>query len=153
MKSLRVLCDALVHLLVAAGTDSSPVHDLAQEAGDAADQGLGLIRHWETRGVRHFRPLAARLHRFGAQLYLIHQPHFLAEFLLEPIDPASGPGAITDDPALHAFAVEYATEALETLRTTSLVHLNDYDRGRLLEAFQSLQSALARLAELSPASS
>lgn len=150
LKSLRVLCDALGHLLVAAGTDSSLVHALAQEAGDAADQGLALVRHWEARGARHYRHLAARLHRFGAQLYLIHQPHFLAEFLLEPIDPESGPGAITDDPVLHAFAVEYAADALETLRTTSLVHLSDYDRGRLLEASLSLQSATARLAQLSP---
>ncbi|MBS0633273.1 MAG: hypothetical protein JSS11_15285 [Verrucomicrobia bacterium] len=150
LKSLRVQCDALGHLLVAAESDITTVRTFAQEAGDAADQGLALVRQWEARGFRHFRHLAARFHHFGAQLYLVHQPHFLAEFLLEPIDPEKGPGAITDEPALHTFAVEYATRALEALRATSLQGLTDYDRGRLVEASQELQSALARLPSLRP---
>lgn len=150
LKSLRVQCDALGHLLVAAGTDLATVRALAQEASDAADQGLALVRVWEARSFRHFRHLAARFQHFGAQLYLIHQPHFLAEFLLEPLEPEKGPGAITDDRALHVFAVEFATHALETLRSTSLLGLSDYDRGRLLEASQELQSALTRLATLRP---
>lgn len=150
LKSLRVQCDALGHLLVAAGNDIDTVRALAQEAGDAADEGLALVRQWEARGFRHFRHLAARFQHFGAQLYLIHQPHFLAEFLLEPIDPDKGPGVITDEPALHTFAVEYATRALEALRATSLQGLSDYDRGRLLEASHELQAALIRLNQLRP---
>ncbi len=148
LKARRVQCDALGHLLVAAGTDRAAIHLLADEAGEAADQGLALVRHWEFHGVKIFRPLAARLYRFGARLCLIHQPHFLAEFLLESLDPARAPGALAGDPELHAFAAEFIPHALATLRATSLVGLAPTQAQRLHEAVRDLESAQARLAEL-----
>ncbi len=150
LKSRRVLCDAIGHLLVIAGSDALTVDTLAHEAADAADDGLALVRHWETRGVRDFRPLAARLYYFGAQLCLIHQPHFLAEFLLEPLDPAHSPGALTDEPALHTFAAEFLAHALQTLRARPLVGLTHAEQNRLLETSRDLQAAAHRLAELRP---
>ena len=59
------------------------VHD----ATDLADEGLGLVRAWERRGVDRFRNLAADLFRFGARVYAYYQPHFLLEFFNEQLDP------------------------------------------------------------------
>lgn len=148
LKARRVQCDALGHLLVAAGTDRTALHTLADEATEAVDQGLALVRHWEVHGVKIFRPLAARLYRFGARLGLIHQPHFLAEFLLESVDPTRAPGAIAGDSELHAFAVEFIPHALATLRATSLVGLAPTQAQRLHEAVSDLEIAQARLTEL-----
>jgi hypothetical protein len=57
------------------------------EATDLADEGLGLVRKWEQRGVDRFRDLASDLFRFGGRVYAYYQPHFLQEFLSEQIDP------------------------------------------------------------------
>jgi len=150
LKARRVQCDALGHLLVIASTQRAPTQPLADEAADAVDQGLALVRHWEFHGVQHFRPTAARLYRFGARLSLIHQPHFLAEFLLESIDPTRAPGALTGDTELHAFAAEFIPHALATLRATSLIGLAPAQAQRLHEAVRDLESAQARLSELRP---
>lgn len=148
LKARRVQCDALGQLLVTASTRREPTQPLATAAADAADQGLALVRHWEFHGVRHYRPVAARLYRFGARLGLIHQPHFLAEFLLESIDPASAPGALTGDTELHAFAAEFIPHALATLRATSLVGLAPAQAQRIHEAVRELETAQIRVTEL-----
>lgn len=147
LKARRVQCEALGHLLVA-GPDRATVRSYADEAGETVDEGLALVRHWEFHGVQHYRPVAARLYRFGARLGLIHQPHFLAEFLLESLDPARAPGALTGETELHAFAAEFILHALATLRATSLVGLAPAQAQRLHEAVRDLEAARARLVEL-----
>jgi len=137
LKARRALCDAIGQLLVSAGDATG---ELAEEAADTADSGLTLVRHWEARGVREFRPLALRLYRFGARLCLVHQPHFLAEFLLESLTPDA-------DPALHAFAAEFIPDALAALRATSLVGLTPHHQQRIHEAVRELAAASARLTE------
>ena len=62
---------------------SEDVHD----ATDLADEALSLVRHWEQRGITHFRHLASDLFRFGVRVYLRYQPHFLNEFVRENMDP------------------------------------------------------------------
>lgn len=143
----RARCDALGHLVFAV-SDPTLAHDLASEAGDLVDDGLALVRHWEQRGVPHFRPLGARLYHFGAQLYRLHQPHFLAEFLLEHLDPARSPGATPDDPALHATAAEAIAAALQTLRAPRLIRAEDPATLRQIETLRALQSAEQHLSEL-----
>src|SRR5690606_25640664 len=88
LKARRALGEAIGHLLVATDAERDAADLLADEAGEAMDGGLALVRHWESHGVTQHRELAARLYRLGAQLYLAHQPHFLAEFLLENLDSA-----------------------------------------------------------------
>ncbi|MBP6506280.1 MAG: hypothetical protein KA257_01835 [Opitutaceae bacterium] len=149
LKARRALCDAIGHLLVAAGSDQAAVGTLATEASDAIDHGLALVRHWEFHGIQTHRALANRLYRFGAQLYLIHQPHFLAEFLLESLDPPAAPGALADDPRPQAFAAEFVLHALTTLRATSLVGLSLAEQARLHGAVIELEAAALKIAGLS----
>lgn len=143
----RARCDALGHLVFAV-SDPALSRELADEAGDLVDDGLALVRHWEQRGIPHFRPLAARLYHFGAQLYRFHQPHFLAEFLLEHLDPEQSPGATPDDPALYATATEAIAATLQSLRAPRIVRADDPATQRQIETLRSLQAAEQRLAEL-----
>lgn len=83
LKARRALCDAVGQLIVAPGADQDA---LAREASDLVDDGLALARHWTQLGAPRPRELAVRLFRFGARLYRLHQPHILAEFLLENLD-------------------------------------------------------------------
>lgn len=66
------------------------------DATDAVDDGLQLVRQWEKKGVPRFRDLACDLFRFGA---LVYQTHFLSEFLRENNDPRnSSPGYVKSLP-------------------------------------------------------
>jgi hypothetical protein len=86
LKARHVLCQIAGRRLSAQAereTVMSDVHD----ATDLADEGLGLVREWERRGIDRFRNLASDLFRFGARVYACYQPHFLHEFLSEQLDP------------------------------------------------------------------
>src|SRR6478736_8857712 len=95
LKARRALGDALGRQLVMPGADQD---NIAREASDIVDDALALIRHWSTRPGASFYVLAMRFFRFGVQLYRFHQPHFLAEFIVENLPPA--------DPAFQAIALE-----------------------------------------------
>jgi hypothetical protein len=85
LKARHVLCHIAARRLSArteGETNMANVHD----ATDLADEGLGVVREWERRGVDRFRNLASDLFRFGARVYAYYQPHFLHEFLSEQLD-------------------------------------------------------------------
>ena len=144
LKARRVLCEAIGHRLVAAGIDREVVAALADEADTVIARGLDLARHWETRGCREFQPLAGRLLLFGARLFLIHQPQFLAEFLLEQSVPAGQDAPLTTA-ALRAVAAEFIPDALDTLRSTSLLGLSEREQERIHRAADALTAAAATL--------
>lgn len=147
LKARRVWCDAIGQLLVANTTALSP-DALAAEAGDAVDDALALARRWETRGVRSFRPVAARLFYFGAQLCRLHQPQFLAEFLLEHLDPVRTPDARPEASGLEVAAAA-VTQALRDLqdRQERLI-VGNPETDRQVRIWRTLKSAEVRIAEL-----
>jgi tetratricopeptide (TPR) repeat protein len=147
LKARRAQCDAIGQLLVANTTGLS-TDALAAEAGDAVDAGLALIRHWERQGLTCFRPLAVRFFHFGTQLYRLHQPHFLAEFVLENLDPAHSPGAMPGIEALHPIATNAMATALDGLRERRLILTDDAESSRLLRTWQDLQAVRTRLTVL-----
>ena len=83
--------------------------------------------------------------------YLSHQPHFLAEYLLENLDPARTPDAIRGNPALYSTAESIITEALRAFETTRHVTLDMPHVERHLETLGELRTAAQRLAELQAA--
>lgn len=87
LKARRAVCDALGRIIVAPNADQKQVASLAS---DLVDESLELVRHWNAREAGAFREIGARLFRYGAQLYRIHQPQFLAEFVEENLAAAPG---------------------------------------------------------------
>ncbi|MEO6875194.1 MAG: hypothetical protein ABI222_10280 [Opitutaceae bacterium] len=148
LKARRVLCEALGHLLFSSGSNEAIVTLLADTASDAVDSGLGLARHWEKLGAPHFRPLAIRLFHFGAQLYQLHQPQFLAEFLLENLAPPQAPPAWSASEEFHSVAVESLARARQAIGRRPVTHLDSTATDRLLEISRSLARAEQRLTSL-----
>ena len=149
-KARRVLCDALGHLLTIHESAHLPLGPLTTEASDTVDAGLTLARHWETQGVLYFRPIAVHLFRFGTQLYRFNQPHFLAEFILENLDPEISAGSLPVDGEFHLIAIEAITRSLDTLRRQPGLIFDHPDNDRRVQTWRDLKAAEARLAELRP---
>jgi hypothetical protein len=145
--SHRAHCDAVGQLFYATD-DEELLRGLTEEASDSVDDALALARHWEQQSVQNLRPIAARIYHFGAQFYRLKQPHFLAEFLLEHLDPAQTPGAVPDDPMLYAIAEEAVAYAQQALQTTRVFDATQPAAVRQLETSRDLKAVTARLAEL-----
>jgi hypothetical protein len=151
LKSRRVLCDAIGQLLTVHESNRLPLEQLTTEASDTVDEGLAVVRHWEAQGIVYFRYIAARLFRFGTQLYRFNQPHFLAEFILENLDPEKSPGALPIDGDFNTIATEAITRSLETLRNQpGFIHASP-ENDRRVQIWRDLKAAETRLAELRPA--
>lgn len=149
LRARRALVTALGRLLMVADAAGQSVTALTEEATDMIEDGLALIREREDAAATAMRPLAARLFRLGAQLYRLHQPHFLAEYVLEVL---AAP-AFRADSEFHAAAIEEVGLALEELRRPRLVTAADNDVERRLAAFQNLRAAQEHLSRLNSASS
>lgn len=144
----HVHCRAVAQLLTDNSSGSPPRESLFDEVTDTVDDGMQLARTWEQRGLTAIRPLVAELFRFGALFYLSHQPHFLAEYLLENLDPERTPDAMTEHAGLYSTAESIIAEALQAFETTRHVALDMPHVERHLETLGDLRAAAKRLAEL-----
>lgn len=106
LKARHVLCQSLAAPLSPAIDQDPALIDTVHEATDQADEGLGLARRWEQKGVIRFRGLAYDLFRFGARVYALHQPQFLHEFIADNMDPAHSSVAYVESPEMQAAARE-----------------------------------------------
>jgi tetratricopeptide (TPR) repeat protein len=112
LKARHVLCQTIAARLPAMTADNGTMPGDVHEATDVADEGLGLVRHWERHGVDRFRAIAYDLFRFGARVYASYQPQFLHEFVLDNMDPGQSSPAYANCPEMRAAA----QEALELAR-------------------------------------
>jgi hypothetical protein len=147
LKARHILCRAIALQLADHGV--TPVsEDLVAAVTDAVEDALKLARSWEARGERRLRGLAEELFRFGAHAYQIHQPHFLAEFLLENLDPRQTAGAFPPDQKLHSAASEIIASALAAIQREGFRSINTPRFDRFLERIRELRIAQTRLNEL-----
>ncbi len=75
-----------------------------EEANEAAEEGLELLRDLEISGVYVLRSYRERLFDFTIDTYLAMGPHFLTEFLLEHLEP-NNKGAAPQSEAMHNAAL------------------------------------------------
>lgn len=119
--------------------------EVLEAACDLADEGLAFARSHFLRGIHFHLGSTAALFRQGALAYARHQPHFLAEFLLENLDPES-PGSVPESPEMHAAALEILPQAFTRLRDNAM---EDFSRIAAVESqIAELESAAARLGEI-----
>ncbi|MCB1105356.1 MAG: hypothetical protein H7A44_06360 [Opitutaceae bacterium] len=145
LKARRTLCQIIGQWLIA-NDDADRQAKLIASASDAVDTGMTLARHWESLGVTHFRPLTERLFRFGTAFYRRHQIHFLADFVLENLDPNTCSDAITSHPELQSIAREGLQAARHDLRTNHVLVSQDAASERRMQALAHLEAALDLLA-------
>lgn len=147
LKARHVLCRAIADQLAHSSTTSAR-EDLVAAATDAADDGLKLARNWGARGEHRLRAVAEELFRFGVRVYQIHQPHFLAEFILENLDPAYSPDALPIDPGSHEAAREAIDRTVAEIQGDLFGSINTPQFGRLLTTLRQLRIARTRLSDL-----
>ncbi len=145
----HLLCRALCHSLEEHGDSSAVTGDWIGDATDAIEEGLSLDRHWSSRGVISFRPLACQLFVLGLRIYRVCQPHFLAGFILDTLDPARAP----DVPPYGADFLTAAALAIkqgldDAVLRAAAATLNPERLQKELAILQALRDADAQLALL-----
>lgn len=124
--------------------------DWITEMTDAIDEGLNLARHWLQKDVPVLQPLAAELFRFGLNAYIMWQPHFLAEFILDNLDPDRTPNTEKQHPAMHQLAAEAVWQAVVAINKEIQNPESKANKPHLQEILQELQTAETRLGQLRP---
>lgn len=126
--------------------------DWIGDATDAVEDALAIERHWEQQGVRQLRPLACELFQLGLHVYRVCQPHFLAEFIAESMDPELSPGAPFDDPSFQAAAARALQAGLnEAAERAASATLEPERAEKQRKIVTMLQATDQRLAELQQA--
>lgn len=150
LKARHVFCHAVALLLSSPPVDTSHADDWILQATDKVEEAMHLTAHWEQRSApRAFLDLRHELFRYGCTMYLSWQPHFLAEFLLDVLDPERGSPlrAKTDD--LCQTGLEALKAAAVELRRRGPLDLGLQGVDRLLEVLESLNAAAERIQILS----
>lgn len=147
LQARRALCQLTGQWLVSTH-DPARQAQLIATASDAIDTGMALGRHWEAAGAPQFRPLIERLFRFGAAFYRRHQPHFLADFVLESLDATTSRDALTGQPALLTIARAELETTRRELRTHYPVLDGEAETDRRRQIVRELDAALSRLSQL-----
>jgi tetratricopeptide (TPR) repeat protein len=142
LKLRRVACDSIGQLITVVPTTEQA--SLASEASDLVDDGLALAREWSAKGETALDHVASRLFRFGAQLYRVNQPHFLAEFIAEQIDEG------TPSPEIMEIAMYNIEVALNTRASEPFLMIGDAASERHLQTARELEALRQRLIGLHP---
>jgi hypothetical protein len=147
LKARHILC-RVIALQLADQDMTAASEDLVAAVTDTVDDAMTLARSWEVRGERRLRDLAEELFRFGARAYQIYQPHFLAEFLLENLDPRQTAGAFSANQKLHAVANETIASAFAAIQREGFRSINTSRFDGFVERVRQLRIARTRLDEL-----
>ena len=147
LKARHALCRA-ASVKLAQDKGGEETKEAVGEATDAVDDGMALARLWEERGVPAFKPIEAELFRFGAALYQQHQPQFLAEFVLENLDPERSPAAVKASPQMVQVGADALQRALQELQKRGFGELGKPGMERMLETLADLRGANERLGRL-----
>ena len=100
-------------------------------ANDAAEEGLGLLRNMEMKGIYVLRSLREEFFEVALDTYLAGSYHFLPELILEHLDPANL-GAAPESWNMHkaalkglqrAFEKAFENKTLELIEEISVTHL------------------------------
>lgn len=144
LKARHALCRALALQLTE--TSASPASSqLVEEATDAVEDGLKLAHSWEAQGNKRLRGLSLELFRFGARIYQLHQPQFLAEFVLEQLDK----GLVTKWSAAFEFKAALSI-VLRDIQAGGFAMSEPPRFHRLLQTLRRLLAASNHLADNRP---
>ncbi|MGC4073362.1 MAG: hypothetical protein QM760_12770 [Nibricoccus sp.] len=144
LKARHAICRAAAARL-AESKPGDDVKELIGEATDAVDEGLALSRLWEQRGLPAFKPMEAELFRFGTEIYSKYQPHFLAEFVLENLDPERSAAAKKASAPMVQAGGEALSRTLQGLQARGFGEMGKPGMERLIETLGDLRAADERL--------
>jgi tetratricopeptide (TPR) repeat protein len=146
LKARHVFCRAVAILLETPPVDTSRADDWIMQATDKVDEAMQLTARWESqREARPFHALRHGLFRYGCNLLLAYQPHFLAEFLLDVLDPEQGSPLLAQDTELCRVGLEALNLAAVELQRRGPLDLGLHGLERLITLLESLNQARERI--------
>ncbi|MDB6004049.1 MAG: hypothetical protein JWR15_1036 [Prosthecobacter sp.] len=146
LKARHAFCHAVAVLLETPPVDTTRADDWIMQATDKVDEAMQLTAHWEKHGAaQHFRGMRNELFRYGCNLLLAYQPHFMAEFLLDVLDPDQGSSMLAQADDLYQAGLEALDLAAVELRRRGPLDLGLQKMDRLIEVLESLSRAAERI--------
>lgn len=146
LKARHAFCLAVAVLLETPPVDTSRADEWIIQATDKVDEVMQLTARWENHpGAADFRAIRHELFCFGCKLLLAYQPHFMAEFLLDVLDPAQGSALLARDAALYRAGLEALDLAAAELRRRGPLDLGLQKMDRLIAVLESLSVAADRI--------
>ncbi len=146
LKARHIFCRAVAMLLETPPVDTSRADDWIMQATDKVDEAMHLIARWEIQGeAGPFHALRHELFRYGCNLLLAYQPHFMAEFLLDVLDPEQGSPLLAQDEELYRAGLEALDLAAAELRRRGPLDLGLHGTDRLIGVLESLSLAAERI--------
>lgn len=148
LKARHVYCHAVAMLLESPPVDARFADGWILEATERVEEAMALAALW--RGQSEvFEALRLEMFHYGCRIYLAYQPHFMAEFLLDVLDPERGS-------PLHGYQVadmqvaglEALALAAEVLRRRGPLDFGLQKMDRLLEVISGLNAAAERIKTL-----
>jgi hypothetical protein len=145
LRARYILCHAITILLGETSDDPSSQLDLVGKMTDAIESGLSLARSWEKAGVTRFRPLATQFFQLGAWAYERYQPHFLAQFLLDHLDPEAAASDLSPDADWLTIAEESLSRSRRALSNLDFASLMTPEGIRRMEILKEVRAAEERI--------
>lgn len=146
LKARHIFCHAVAMLLETPPVDTTHADDWIMHATDRVDEAMHLTATWENQpGTAHFHALRHELFRYGCNLLLAYQPHFLAEFLLDVLDPGQGSTLLARADDLYQVGLQSLELAASELRRRGPLDLGLQKMDRLIEVLESLSQAAERI--------
>ena len=137
------LCEAMLSLAQANVQGA----DLAL-ASDIADQGMELARLYEAAGYVFLREGMAQLFRANLQVCLVYQPQFLAELVLENLDPRKSEAVLLENAECMNAAQEAVMVGLQVLGARAFTGTDATAKAAAVEHLEELESCERRLDQL-----
>lgn len=148
LKARHAFCHAVAMLLETPPVDTSRADGWITRATDQVEEAMRLATRWEEQGGESFRTLRRELFAYGCRMYLAYQPHFLAEFLLDVLDPGRGSLLLVEADDLHASALEALNLAADVIKRRGPLDLGLRGTERLLDVLASLNQAADQIKKM-----
>jgi len=145
LKARHILCQAVTLFLDGGRHDASTELDLIGKMTDVVEGALSLVRCWEKAGVTCFRPMATQFFHLGALAYEKYQSHFLAEFLLDHLEPDWVTNFLPSSATWFMIAEESLARVRCGLRSCEFALLNTPQGIRRLEILKEVRVVEERL--------
>lgn len=146
LKARHIFCRAVALLLETPPVDTSRADDWIMQATDKVDEAMQLTARWESQGeAGPFHALRHELFRYGCNLLLAYQPHFMAEFLLDVLDPEQASPLLAKADDLYQVGLEALDLAAAEMRRRGPLDLGLQKMDRLIEVLESMSHAAERI--------
>ena len=146
LKARHSFCLTVAVLLETPPVDTTRADDWIMRATDKVDEAMQLTAQWEKQGAaEQFRSMRNELFRYGCNLLLAYQPHFMAEFLLDVLDPKQGLSMLAKADDLYQAGLEALDLAAVELRRRGPLDLGLQGMDRLIAMLESLSQAAERI--------